>query len=148
MLADDPTCFYCQRAEGRDARDLLLECACFECSRNIHMSCLTPRLEQVRSTGVVVARAARRQRGSLGEVSCRAWRGVVRYPSVTAASNLEARARARAIGLAGRSGKDSRLVDPPKARTRRLGLANDSVGVYVPGAVVVSTGQSKVPAPL
>lgn len=46
--ADDPTCFYCQKAAGIDAKDELLHCAEFDCNRSVHMKCCTPPLSKVR----------------------------------------------------------------------------------------------------
>lgn len=45
--ADEPVCFYCQKAEGRDKRDRLLLCADFDCNRSVHMHCLNPPLTKV-----------------------------------------------------------------------------------------------------
>ncbi len=45
--AEDPTCFYCQKAAGVDAKDELLHCAEFDCNRSVHMKCCTPPLSKV-----------------------------------------------------------------------------------------------------
>ncbi|CAN0426790.1 unnamed protein product, partial [Ectocarpus sp. 8 AP-2014] len=46
-VAEDPTCFYCQKAAGQDAKDELMYCADFDCNRRVHMKCCTPPLKEV-----------------------------------------------------------------------------------------------------
>lgn len=48
LEAEDPTCFYCQKAAGKNAKDELMHCADFDCHRRVHMRCCTPVLEEVR----------------------------------------------------------------------------------------------------